>query len=192
MSILKREDPQTIVNILNGNQTILVMKQAPKNGEGRWWYLYCSKGKPYLLNKLTRDICFWEEKQITADDMLNGKVVARFWCDKVEEIKQTDYGYYFTDTCVAPSELQRLSCLTNQQIYEYAFLGRMSHKAYTIHISKLEIFDRPKELVDFEKPMSNKCLDCEFRGFPFRYCENCMWGWMLSKAPTNYCYIREQ
>lgn len=209
MNILKREDAQTIANILNNKQTILVMKQAPKNGEDRWWYLYCSntvnKNLIYFFNNdinLDTTIGEWEEHYeiltnkelkniILSEDKnnicrrLNGKVVARFWCDKVEEIKPS-WQYLYHDK----KDLLKSACLTEDEFDDY--VGLIFSHFFTIHISKLEIFDRPRELVDFEKPMSNKCLDCEFRGFPFRYCENCMWGWMLSKAPTNYCYIREQ
>ena len=53
---------------------------------------------------------------------------------------------------------------------------------YAIHISKLEIFDRPKELSEFVKCDNNhiRIGNCfiGFGGIP-----------RLTKAPQNYCYV---
>lgn len=195
MNILKREDAQTIANILNGKQTLLVMKKASKNGEGRWWYLYCSKnGKDLLIEKYSKTALFvnhlhdiYEEK-----DILNGKVVARFWCDKVEEIKTFERH---------SPELLKQSCLNANEFYDYLikgknFLGEVL--GYAIHISDLEIFDRPRELSEFKKigyldkikPIKvNPNLKDAYKSFEPIYNRQIEREYTLDKAPTNYCYI---
>lgn len=59
-SILLSIKPQWVAKILNGKQTILVMKKAPKKGVGCWWYLYCSKSgdlmKEYDTLKFTGNL----------------------------------------------------------------------------------------------------------------------------------------
>lgn len=97
---------------------------------------------------------------------LNGKVVARFWCDKVEEIEHYPYeapehprGYqiaYDTQT-TNWDKLCEMSCLSRDELFDY--LGR--NNGYAIHISKLEIFDKPREINEFG----------------------------ITKAPQSWCYI---
>ena len=147
--------PEWVAKILNGEKTIEVRKQFPKDYVG-WVYIYCTKDKKYanLINR---------------GGFLTGMVVARFYCDKVEEITTEKW---------SPSKEQDLlkaSCLTENQLFDYCNLE--SRKPfYAIHISKLEIFDRPKELSEFNYWKDKSEYGCWY--------EN-----KLTKAPQNYCYI---
>ena len=190
-SILLSIKPEWIAKILNGEKTIEVRKKFPKDYVG-WVYLYCSKGIPYLLNKLTRDVCFWEEKQITANDMLNGKVVARFWCDKVEEIKLwyspaqadncVDYDVWYHETeSLDDDELLYRSCLSGENLINY-LCRKNNNEGFAIHISKLEIFDRPRELGEFHTVNKYGIPQYQFGKGTCDYKK-------LTKAPQNYCYI---
>lgn len=121
-AILISIKPQWVAKILNGEKTIEIRKKFPKDFVG-WVYIYCTKDKKYanLINR---------------GGFLTGMVVARFWCDKVEEIK-TDYAprdNFFKECCLTPTEL-------------FDYIGHS--KWYAIHITKLEIFDKPKELNEF-------------------------------------------
>lgn len=189
-SILLSIKPEWTAKILNGEKTIEVRKKFPRDYVG-WVYLYCSKSKPYLLNKLTRDVCFWEEKQITANDMLNGKVVARFWCDKVESIsfwysparavKCVDYDVWSWETkTLDEDDLLYGSCLSQEDLTNY-LCRKDSNTGYAIHISKLEIFDRPRELNEFKQP-KDSYGKVNWNTNEYYYME-------LTKAPQNYCYI---
>ena len=154
-SILLSIRPQWVEKILNGKKTIEVRKRFPKDYVG-WVYIYCTKDKKYanLINR---------------GGFLTGMVVARFYCDKVEEITTEKW---------SPSKEQDLlkaSCLTENQLFDYCNLE--SRKPfYAIHISKLEIFDRPKELSEFNYWKDKSEYGCWY--------EN-----KLTKAPQNYCYI---
>lgn len=182
-SILLSIKPQWVAKILNGKKTIEVRKQFPKNYVG-WVYIYCTKDKKYanLINR---------------GGFLTGMVVARFWCDKVEEI--LNYGLARRSE-IMMKELLEKSCLTMNELNEYA-----PHKEYkendfiyAIHISNLEIFDEPKELSEF-KPICQKfekdtvhysCIGCKYCNYDLPYPatrSSCLKK--ITKAPQNYCYI---
>ena len=159
-SILLSIKPQWAAKILNEEKTIEVRKQFPKDYVG-WVYIYCTKDKKYanLINR---------------GGFLTGMVVARFWCDKVEEI--LNYGLARRSE-IMMKELLKKSCLTMNELNEYA-----PHKEYkendfiyAIHISKLEIFDRPKYLNEYYKSY----VETE-KGIYYQ---------VLTKAPQNYLYI---
>lgn len=88
-AILMSIQPQWVCKILNGEKTIEVRKKFPKDYVG-WVYIYCTKGKLPIMEYINRGV-----HSVIADIKfdknfkyyLNGTVVARFWCNKVEEIK---------------------------------------------------------------------------------------------------------
>ena len=158
-SILMSIQPKWVAKILNGEKTIEVRKKFPKDYVG-WVYIYCTKGKKLLMAQRgnfkgfelinTKDYGDYVYTNIC--ECLNGKVVARFWCDKVEEIK-IDKGVmwrfgghmYITDSVYDATKLLRYSCLEQYQLENYL----QEKTGYAIHISKLEVFDKPKELKEF-------------------------------------------
>ena len=147
--------PEWVAKILNGEKTIEVRKRFPKDYVG-WVYIYCTKDKKYanLINR---------------GGFLTGMVVARFYCDKVEEITTEKW---------SPSkeqDLLKVSCLTENQLFDYCNL-ESGKPFYAIHISKLEIFDEPRELSEFKFWKDKSEYGCWY--------EN-----KLTKAPQNYCYI---
>lgn len=145
--------PQWVAKILNGEKTIEIRKKFPSDYVG-WVYIYCTKDKKYanLINR---------------GGFLTGMVVARFWCDKVEEINNRYCRGMLID-----------SCLTNHELNNY--LGNYQGKA--IHITKLEIFDKPKEIREFVK-----CDDKHIR------IGNCFIGFggipRLTRPPQSWCYV---
>lgn len=181
--------PQWVAKILNGEKTIEIRKKFPKDYVG-WVYIYVTKDRKQCLvrNNINKtyhlDTCYWDE----FESHLNGKVVARFWCDKVEEIENkpfTRYGYPRTKT-LDSYNLAKYSCVDNCDIKEYLAGGNGT----AIHITKLEIFDEPKELSEFwsigKKCKFDNMVDREW------YCEYCKkpdcikplnrapqsWGWI--------------
>ena len=169
-SILLSIRPEWVEKILNGEKTIEVRKQFPKDYVG-WVYIYCTKdykkilfengGYGWRLNTWNKN-----KNVITTN---NGKVVARFWCDKVEEITTEKW---------SPSKEQDLlkaSCLTENQLFDYCNL-ESGKPFYAIHISGREIFDEPIELNELKHWKDKSEYGCWY--------EN-----KLTKAPQNYCYI---
>ena len=119
--------------------------------------LYCTKKKPYLyktdatmIEKMDGDYHIQLNKAVLNDNCLNGKIVAE--CDyEVEEIFEELYGdidwqhdYLPTTNTMSIVNLERESCLSREELYDYC-------NGYAIHIKNLHIFDEPKELSDFNK-----------------------------------------
>lgn len=170
-AILMSIKPQHVANILNGLKTIEIRRRFPSDYVG-WVYIYCTKAKPYITG-----IYNYEHKIVYGDienknHNINGKVVARFWCDRVDEF------YDFDD------DLCEQACLDRGEMLDY--LG--DKKGYAIHITKLEIFDKPKEIREFKTHLGcNKtinCMLCKYNVF-----NECTRPRYLTRAPRNYCYI---
>jgi predicted transcriptional regulator len=186
-SILLSIRPEWVAKILNGEKTIEIRKKFPKDYVG-WVYIYCTKSE--LLQRhwqkvdgIGKFITYGrkaKEKDYDSPHTLNGEVVARFWCDKVEEIRIENGCFYNTDTNLEYAILEK-SCLSLKEIGDY--LGVYEYQkeiikvGYAIHISKLEIFDEPRKLSEFEvyNKYANPYLDSPFKP--------------LTKAPQNYCYV---
>lgn len=215
-SLLIAIKPKWCAKIMNGNKTIEVRKNKAlasaiqklidKYGYADI-YVYCSKngvdinGMPTELVDY-RGCAIYNQFQLmpkgskaTSDDeqpRLNGKVIFKFRCYKVEEIKY-HFGYYDMGEW-AESYILENSCLSAEELDNYLQASKEYDETkvsrvygYAIHISNLEIFDKPKELSEFGcyKTVShydyNKdCLVEEKSLLP------------LTKAPQNMVYIEDE
>ena len=153
--------------------------------------LYCTKSKPYIYPK------FWRLAE--AGDKLNGKVVVE--CDdyEVEEIiyrETTKNNYSFGTKSISPDELLVNSCLTSFELCQYIGSNRNWVKGKygkAIHIKNLKVFDKPKELKEFEKIVGINEFETERCDFCSKdSCENCRCNYQLvdlDKAPQNMMYV---
>ena len=194
-SILISIKPRFVADILNGKKTIEIRKTCPKNFKG-WVYIYCTKARPYLyrvndddlfeLCDLRKPHCeeVWEKDY----NELNGKVVARFWCDEVEEIERRrlfdepflpSYRCKGEETKYSFYSVQVRACLSAEEVDRYL----KNKGGYAIHISKLEIFDKPKEVGDFFHAKYKR-----FDDFNGHYNEFCV-GNKLTRAPQSWGYV---
>lgn len=161
-AIMLSDQPKWVAKILNCEKIIEVRKRFPSDYVG-WVYIYCTKEKDkheicicdnpiehrimcsryhFLDNGEEARIAFFNPRYI------KGKVVARFWCDKVEEIDVYTNRIYETKT-LNQLELLEKSCLTHSELFKYLGEDYSKIGGYAIHISQLEIFDKPKELKNF-------------------------------------------
>ena len=149
------------MNLLNGDLSVLVRRKFPKNYSGLV-YAYCAEDR-------YSELCYFEDfgyrntmvNHTHKLPSLNGKVAARFWCDKVEKIidretKEKNY-YSFGTESLQTDELEKMSCLDIQELCKYIGEGaRCLYGDYgrAIHIkpNSLDIFDKPKELWRFKTP----------------------------------------
>lgn len=140
-AILMSTQSKWLYEILNGRKTVELRKRFPKDFRG-WMNLYCTKGKPYLLRLFGRYfITDYLAPEVKDDGLVkNGKVVARVWVDDVVIIPYDD----IDDAGLLP--LQSSLCLSSKEIMDYA---NNSPSLTVICFSKLEIFDKPKELGEF-------------------------------------------
>lgn len=179
-SLLLSIRPKWVAKILNGEKTIEVRKQFPKDYVG-WVYIYCTKdnskendgnviGRVYPMDIALKVI------------IGKGKVVARFWCDKVEKIEvdtyRTDdtymFGHDYYTSLMNEDELLIKSCLMGLESYLKGCNG------YAIHISKLETYDKFANLKIFDKPLELTDFYRRKQGLGLV---------KLTKAPQNYCYV---
>lgn len=184
-AILLSIKPEWLAKILNGEKTIEIRKKFPKDYVG-WVFMYCSKGGDYL-HKNCADIWWLEDKEfkrkrkklgLVAAEIFNGKVVARFWCDKVDR--------YINGCNVAKkyptfNDFEKIlapACIYTDELENYC----EDLSFFAIHISKLEIFDEPKELSEFKHCTEKTCI----YGKCHKYM-HCLKP--LTKAPQNYCYV---
>lgn len=196
-SILMSIQPQWVAKILNGEKTVEVRKKFPKDYVG-WVYIYCTKEKgTYLYGDKSvyegKNEWFWCQKIMGNGivPLLNGKVVAKFWCDKVEEINSykhwnsdCDYDIHFETETLYYDKLLEKSCLDNQQLEDY-----LEFNGYAIHISKLEVFDKSKELKEFYRCCDEflDCLNCK-RYTDNKNIPNCR---RITKAPQSYMFVED-
>lgn len=161
-AILMSIKPKYVSMILNKIKTIEVRKRFPSDYVG-WVYIYCTKeiNNHNILVKHAVDgvyrvgNCYGTDDGKEHNEALNGKVVARVWCDNVGVIKL----YYcftvptiayttFADKYYSDSDLQVASCLNGNELMTYLGTDK-KEVGFAIHISQLEIFDTPKELNEF-------------------------------------------
>lgn len=150
-AILLSIKPKWVAKILNGEKTIEIRKKFPKDYRG-WIYIYCTKDKEKLYDDCP-NMCsrYKSSKRYILNDFLNGKVVARFWCDKVECIWKTTTSVWLCENEIS-DKLYKGSCLSDIELDRYfkpEKLGVNYRYGHAIHISDLEIFDEPKELSEF-------------------------------------------
>ena len=154
--------PQWVVKILNGKKTVEIRKKFPKDYVG-WVYIYCCKQRNNEIG------CHINYKKV------DGKVVARFWCDKVEPT----YKFYVEELC-------QLACINNEELYKYAGGWYKADDLLAIHIDKLEIFEKPKELTSFfVKSHKIKGIDRNGKDKDFVVLKP------LNYAPQSWCYVEE-
>ena len=141
------------------------------------FYVYCTKGKQGIFKERHNGYTLLNQNKWIQSEM-NGKVLFKFRCYKVEEIKQLIGVFwvwgghpYYTDN-VSEENLLNRSCLSATELENY-LKGKIG---YAIHISDLEIFDRPKELSEFS-----------IKVFPHRK-DNLMTRY-LTRAPQSWCYV---
>ena len=183
--------PKYCAAIMNGEKTIEVRKNKAlasaiqklidKNGYADI-YAYCSKDKSLIYTDGIDgkgdyvDYKYYESYKDDKNDIGSGKVLFKFRCYKVEEVKFTENEWHGTKEMPALKVLDK-SCLTYQEITNY-----LNGTGYAIHISDLEIFDKPKELNEFRhithfRSYGSFRVDIEEQIVP------------LTKAPQNYCYV---
>ena len=191
--------PKWVSKILNGEKTIEVRKSKPKCDLPIDVYIYCTKDKE-LLHKNCVDIYWVEDKDFQAKNKkfgiktqpyLNGKVVAKFTLNKVEEI--TPFEEYESPFGMAYKlKENKIVCCQKAQLtydeYNHYLKGK---KGYAWHISNLVIFDRPKELSEFKHYNKPSCDSC-----PFQYSIECDYhrevecdDIPLTKSPQSYMFI---
>ena len=154
-AVLMSIQPKWCELIANGKKTVEVRKTKPKLETPFKVYIYCTKGETIYL-----------PRDIFGNNALNGKVIGEFVCNEIEEYHADDFLYGTYD--IDDDEVIK-TCLTGGLLWEYGKGGNL----YAWHISDLVIYDKPKELFEFQK--------CP-RKLPFD---------ALTRPPQSWCYVEE-
>ena len=161
--------PKWCEKIASGEKTIEVRKTKPNLETPFKCYVYRTKGTvPNIINGK------WVQMEV------GGTIIAEFTCDRVETIKAaTDpYGIYDVD-----DDFVAQTRLVDGALWDYGKGATL----YGWHISKLKIYDTPKELSKFSRPFEN-CIDKVCDEFGCASCEN---GGHIKRAPQSWCYAEE-
>lgn len=177
---------------------IEVRKTRPKLDVPFKCYIYCTNAKGGAF--FTKG----ENGNYAPARLGNGKIVGEFVCDRIDNyecelwndeayelIRQVDYdedgdiiykhGAENNEDC----EMLNMSCLTWQDIRKY--LGDGINNCYAWHITDLVIYDKPKELSEFQKACeSENCGKCK-RKITEKL--SCIAG--LTRTPQSWCYVKE-
>lgn len=169
--------------IASGEKSIEVRKTSPKIKTPFKCYIYCTKPS------------FEYEDFIALENGMfiygGGKVIGEFVCDRIFPIEplKKEPPNLGGNRIEEYSKLGYRDCLTDEDFTRYVGL----HNGKTMcgwHISKLKIYDKPKELSEFMKPCDPDpdgvplCLQCKRLG------EN--WcGSTILRPPQSWCYVEE-
>lgn len=211
-SVLLSIRPKWCEKICNGEKTIEVRKSAPKEVPFKG-YIYATRPKKYYKCGAvsTSDELLWltngkvemgDGFKFWADgdeyQCLNGRIIGEFICDKVYLIKNQGSRFVVADEEQGvTNEIARQSCLDYDDMVGY--LGNKD--GYGWHISDLKIYDKPKELKEFRKPLNrvwgSYCNDyCDRGCISFGstdYSCNDYWDWErgLTRPPQSYMFVEE-
>lgn len=140
-SVLISIQPKWCELIASGKKTIEVRKTAPKLQTPFKCYIYETKGLSsyFVEEKNTRN------KGCLSKARVGGKVIGEFMCDRVDELYQCNSGY-----------VREKACLSSKEFFAYLGIPNNTHggyysKAFGWHITKLKIYEEPKELGKFKK-----------------------------------------
>ena len=161
--------------------------------------MYCTKALPNLY-KLDENEFYTDRDTHYTGLALNGKIVAE--CEVETEEIEDKVSYfdswfnegYHTKT-LSNKELEKRSCLSYQDLIKYLGDGEPNEViGYALHISNLNVFDKPLELKDtYTRECTwDKCSRCEYGkegkincgtiDIPLsRAPQNMMWVWYKGK-----------
>ena len=207
-SILISIKPEWVAKILNGEKTIEIRKTMPKCELPCKVYIYCTKqGRPLVygdvpcnsgfIEKYTQTYNYSKEDVDKIWGNLQGKVVAEFMLNKVEELEKTILPtiptcVYLTKTKRFASVVEKIGCLSQNEIYNY--LG--GKNGYAWYIDNLKIYDKPKELEEFYKQGTYSYSDWLYGYYNGHRGARCNYNSYLNvcrikKPPQSWCYVEE-
>lgn len=156
-------------------------------------YIYCCKAKSQWRYSDYEGAYENSEGEIVYAQQ---HVIGEFICDNVDEYKfhngLTEFNLMGLPSGVYGSYLifeddYKSMCLSYDEVNNYG----KGKTLYGLHITDLEIYDKPKELSEFKRPCSYKglCFSCKrahFYGDGSFVCTN-----KVTRPPQSWCYVQE-
>ena len=177
-SVLISIRPQWCEKIASGEKTIEVRKTAPKETPFKAYIYETKESKMRYLDH--RFNSFFSGKSCYTD---MGKVIGEFICDKVDEYT---FSHYEAEYRVTHDE-QKAMCLNQPELIRYG----KGKTLYGWHISDLKIYDKPKELSEFNRQCSyaGLCFSCDRAKFTSKGDRICQA--MITRPPQSWQYVEE-
>ena len=143
-SVLISIKPKWCKLIANRKKTVEVRKTYPKLETPFKAYIYCAKGEEIWMAGI---------KDERSPQQLNGKVIGEFVCDNILDINVSGISL---KVCNAGWK----TCMSLDDFRDYlgntpANISGERPKGYAWHISNLVIYDKPKELSEFNHSSKN-------------------------------------
>lgn len=205
-AILISIKPQYCELISTGKKTIEVRKSKPKLEIPFKCYIYCTNDRSdilWVLKENLRKICdgkttaFFRAKEGGGVTKANGKVIGEFICNDIFNLVEDENAII----ALANVDLSKC-CLTYDDIHKYA----NGKKIYGWNISNLIIYDEPKEISEFKKPLSvmekiidddgywlcDACPDAKWEGAHLIKCSNSYCSHRtINRPPQSWCYVEK-
>ena len=156
-----------------------VRKTKPKNETPFKCYIYCTKnGKSLIKDDISTTIGFIAKN--------GGKVIGEFVCDRltfIDAYYDTNGNRHLCNTAFVKS------CVPNDELFDYLY-GKHGekHGGWAWHISDLVIYDKPRELSDFETVGCQGCRDKDTYHCKFY----CVGRRRLKRPPQSWCYVESE
>lgn len=158
--------PKWCEKIASGEKTVEVRKTRPKIE---------TPFKCFIYETNWSDNTYWKNRHKGK----LGKVIGEFVCDRIDEYhcRAYDGGFAYP----IPTVEGEKTGLTYGEAAEYGG----GQPLYFWHISDLVIYDKPKDIDWFRKPM-----ECH-RGKQRENCVGC-WDCEIKRPPQSWCYVEVQ
>ena len=199
-SVLISIQPKWCELIASGKKTVEVRKTKPKIDVPFKCYIYCTSSNVHeclMQNESGVNLihCINYKTAIPCGgEIANGKVIGEFVCDSIYHYRYTKPFFYHGIKMYHTNEHCTKACLTWEELENY--LG--DKDGYGWHISDLVIYDKPKELGEFEPLLCDYNFDteCGYKG-KCKHQETTMcWGYItkrcnkqITRPPQSWCYV---
>lgn len=169
-SVLISIRPEWCEKIASGRKTIEVRKNRPKIPTPFKCYIYCTKPTFAHEDFLVFDAGTEKVKAFYG----GGKVIGEFVCDEIIIDMRGEHADVF----------EQAGCIPLADQKKYA----PKQKLFGWHISDLVIYDKPKQISDFQLACNHKedCFTC--KRFDRKH-YNCIAG--IRRPPQSWCYVEE-
>lgn len=172
--------PRWCQKIVDGEKTIEVRKNRPKQEAPFKVYIYCTVAGydlniPISQERLMQDYLNTGSMKSLNCPHGNGKVIGEFTCDRIYRLETRSPGGSYSvvgEDKPTTNRVARESCLGLADMHRYL----QSKNGYGWHISDLKIYDVPKELSEF-----TGLRDTRFGAAPYE----------IKCPPRSWCYVED-
>lgn len=162
--------PEWCAKIASGDKSIEVRKTRPKLETPFKVYIYCTKDAKKQFWTGPRYSHVDDRSHNAFDKCGNGKVIGEFLCDQI--IEDHTFGHN--------EKFYSVACMSACDAAVYALQSPM----FGWHISNLKIYDVPRELISFVKPLVLEKIQ------PYTWYVNK--ERYLTRAPQSWCYVEDE